>query len=71
MKRNSQIGKNLADAGEQPWLVERNQLKERFTVGMGRQEIDLGIHGKVAQFCRLATRLRGLPAALGNRLLQT
>ena len=38
---------------------------------MGRQEIDLGIDGKMTQFCRLATRLRRLPTALGNGLLQT
>jgi hypothetical protein len=47
-----------AHAGQQPWLIERDQLQERFSVGMRRQEIDLGIDGKVAQFGRLTTRLR-------------
>ena len=48
VKRNSQIGKDLADAGEQTWLIQGNELQERFTIGVGRQKIDLGIDGKVA-----------------------
>ena len=71
MKRNTEVGEHLADAGEQPWLIERNQLEKRFSIGMGRQEIHLCRHREVTQFCRLTTRGRGFPAALSYRLFKT
>jgi len=57
VERDAKIGKHLADAGEQAGLVEGDKLKKALSVGMGRQEVDLGIDGKVAQPRRLAARL--------------
>jgi hypothetical protein len=48
MKRNSQIGKNFPDSRQQSWLVERDKLKERFAVGMGRQKRYFGFNSKMA-----------------------
>ena len=71
MQRNSQIGKNLPDPRQQSRLVESDKLKESFSVGVGRPERTLGLDGTVAEFCRLATGLRWLPATLCQYLLQT
>lgn len=49
MKRNTEVGEDLADARQKPWLIERDKLQKRLSFRVGRQEIDLGIYRKVTQ----------------------